>query len=244
MSLDDFQRSGADLISEVLWLCDDPLGERFTRARVLDILNETAADLAIRNMAVTDTVYVQLTAAQDEYNVEAFIAADSSLHPFAHILQVELVKDADYRSHIHGGPVLRPISTMRLDLQGIDLSDEGTPYRFRLDILDPGEIALAPMPSTDGGSLAAADYEGNLKVYYCGLPEPMTDSASSYPDSFLPVRAHGALAYGAAARLLEEGGEGDLAMAGDYQAEYERVRRGCVGDQYRGLTTYHGMEPA
>jgi len=70
-----------------------------------------------------------------------------------------------------------------------------------------------------------------------------TPTTVEYPDT-IPAQFHRFLPYGAAALILEDGDQKDLALA-EY---YETVLNSAIGDQvaeeYRGRTPYEDCKPS
>lgn len=148
----------------------------------------------------------------------------------------------------HNGKKLERTSEYDLDVRlNQDWSDdEGTPALYYVD-LDPNnkKIVLYPIPQTaDAGT-------DNLVMEYVKLP-PLLASDSSVPlDSHTLLAAyHDAIAYGAAASLLNiKPDQQSLVMVGQYEEKYTKSVEHCI-ENFKGLgesrpmNIYRGRNPS
>jgi hypothetical protein len=137
-------------------------------------------------------------------------------------------------------PGLLPTTTPRMDLTNVLLSSQGDPTRWRLDMLSYGEIAVDPVPQSDGTALPSES--GNIQVAYVAMPNAMTTAATDHPDEDIPAYYHEEIPFFAAKYILDEGGLEDMAMGDRYFSKWENGMRAVVSDGYNH-TTYADVKP-
>lgn len=220
----------ANLITETLLLCRDPLGERFDTSMVSRKLNDAVLDFCLRTQLIKDELNVQLKEDVFEYNIKRLAENDGTVKDFGYPIRIGY--DAD------DSPAIKPTDMLILDFTGYSRIDEIRPSWWYLSLSSPGTLCVIGKPTDDGSS---TDEEDNMQVRYVGYPSYMSSGGS--PDSEIPVLFHQAFPYGAAFMLLEDGGPEDLALAELYEGKFDWWVREALAETARGETPYKDFEP-
>lgn len=225
-----YRMNFGELVSRVYLMIDDPAGERFSEAVVKAALNDALVEIALETQLIIATATVGLKENQHLYDVNEVIDAAGG-KAFGYPLRM-VYDDAD-------NAALSPFATAQFDLSGIRMNEDGRPLYWRTDILPGGQVMIFPHPSDDGSTLPALT--GNLQVTYVAYPDAMVDD-TDYPDT-LSGQYHETLAERAAAMLLDEGVEEDMAVSDSLDASALAGVGKIISDQYRGLTQYDSARP-
>ena len=220
------------LIARTLLILQDPNGEKYAQARIIEALNFACLEIAITTELIKDEIDIQVLAAQAAYDVAAAITTDGTVHPLAYPVRIGYSGTT--------APGLLPISTMVLDAVNLGTSVTSNPLAWRLDLLSYGEIQIDPVPQDDGEALP--DETGNLQVAYVGMPTPMATPATDYPDPLIPGYYHELLPFFAARFILDEGDVEDMALGDRYGERWRQGTNEVKSDSYN-LTSYSDTRP-
>jgi hypothetical protein len=218
--LSTFGMTFDQLIDLALLMADDPMGERFSRARAGDAVNDAMCDLALQGQIIIKKTTLQLKKNQVLYDLRELIP------DFAYPLRV-VAGDAD-------SSALKPVSHVLFDLTRSSIGNSA----WTTDFCAYGWLEVEPPPLADGAALPAM--AGNIQVTYVAYPALMVEGAS--PDT-LQAQFHNLIAKGAASRLLDEGDEEDLIIADALDGEFQMGIADVVGETYQGHTQYQGVRP-
>ena len=229
--LTKYRMNRAALAKKALLLADDPNGERFSSEQVNEALNDAMLELALDVRLILEKLTILLREQQHLYEIHPRVKV-AGLRPYGY--PVRSVYDVTTNA------ALTPYTSELHDSFGMSLGETGGPTTWRTDLFPHGEIALFPLPASDGDTLPALT--GNIELTYTAMPTAMNDDAD-YPDT-LPAQYHEAVAVGAAMLLLEEGAtEEDFALSVAMEAEFESWKAMIVRDELRGTTHYDAMRP-
>ena len=229
--LTKYRINRAALAKKALLLADDPNGERFSSEQVNEALNDAMLELALDVRLILEKLTILLREQQHLYEIHPRVKV-AGLRPYGY--PVRSVYDVTTNA------ALTPYTSELHDSFGMSLGETGGPTTWRTDLFPHGEIALFPLPASDGDTLPALT--GNIELTYTAMPTLMDDDAD-YPDT-LPAQYHEAVAVGAAMLLLEGGAtEEDFALSAAMDAEFESWKAMIVRDESRGTTHYDAMRP-
>ncbi|HQN20668.1 MAG TPA: hypothetical protein PKV86_16065, partial [Syntrophobacteraceae bacterium] len=207
--LTKYRMNRAALAKKALLLADDPNGERFSSEQVNEALNDAMLELALDVRLILEKLTILLREQQHLYEIHPRVKV-AGLRPYGY--PVRSVYDVTTNA------ALTPYTSELHDSFGMSLGETGGPTTWRTDLFPHGEIALFPLPASDGDTLPALT--GNIELTYTAMPTLMDDDAD-YPDT-LPAQYHEAVAVGAAMLLLEGGAtEEDFALSVAMEAEFE-----------------------
>jgi len=229
--LTKYRMNRAALAKKALLLADDPNGERFSSEQVNEALNDAMLELALDVRLILEKLTILLREQQHLYEIHPRVKV-AGLRPYGY--PVRSVYDVTTNA------ALTPYTSELHDSFGMSLGETGGPTTWRTDLFPHGEIALFPLPASDGDTLPALT--GNIELTYTAMPTLMDDDAD-YPDT-LPAQYHEAVAVGAAMLLLEgDATEEDFALSVAMEAEFESWKAMIVRDESRGTTHYDAMRP-
>lgn len=231
-TLTEYKITLEDLIDRTLLLLFDPLGEKYTRARIARALNDRILDFVLKAQMIKDEINIQLKENSWDYDIQTRINEDGTVKGFGFILRIGFNGNDD--------PGMWPTDLVMIDLRGYSRDEKRANTHFYLDPVSPGHVAIFGHPTEDGEALPSE--ENNMQVTYAAFPDYMDDEAD-YPDSDIPAIYHDGFPKGAAAKMLEEGNEEDLKMADIFEWEFQQIARAAVGEEYRGRTVYMDMRP-
>ncbi len=229
--LTKYRMNRAALAKKALLLADDPNGEHFSSEQVNEALNDAMLELALDVRLILEKLTILLREQQHLYEIHPRVKV-AGLRPYGY--PVRSVYDVTTNA------ALTPYTSELHDSFGMSLGETGGPTTWRTDLFPHGEIALFPLPASDGDTLPALT--GNIELTYTAMPTLMDDDAD-YPDT-LPAQYHEAVAVGAAMLLLEgDATEEDFALSVAMEAEFESWKAMIVRDESRGTTHYDAMRP-
>lgn len=196
----------ADLVSRIQLLINDPSAQKFTAAQVQAEIQKAQEWFVLDTRCLTDNVTDTSVADQAAYD-----------------LQTDCL---DIKRLAHKGLELKRISKFELDrYTGQDWTDDkGTPRFYYVD-LDPNnkKYSLYPIPQGNDAGV-------NLAQEYIKIPPSLSSDSSVPLDSHtLLVPYHDALAYKAAATLLDIlPDQAALVMIQRYEKKYEQYVSHCI----------------
>lgn len=221
--LTDFGYTLDGLIELTGLLLRDPLLEKYSRARIIEALNDAQADMALEAKLFHEEHNLRLLADVGEYNLADRVEA-AGLRPLGYVERVGYYGT--------DRPALPQLDVRALDRSGYQFDSGSAAYGWTLDLVSFGKLAVDPVPTVDGEALPATD--GNIQINYVALPSYLTDGGTI--DTAINPTYLRALAYGAASRLLDEGADNDIGLADQYGRDFYNWILRAATDQYRGLT--------
>jgi hypothetical protein len=243
------------LVSKTLLLLQDPDGEKYAQARIIQAVNFACLEIAMTTELIKDEVGIQIIANQAIYNIlNAIEDTSEEVTDYAGNLITDYTGNpiTDYpHAHPLGYPVrigyngnkspgLLPVTTMIVDSYTLGAAEYSDPQDWRLDMLSYGEIQIDPISLNAGNTLP--DTTGNLQVTYVGLPYPMAIPGTDYPDPLIPGRYHEFIPFFAARLILDEGDVEDMALGDTYGQRWRAGMNEVKSDSYN-LTSYSDARP-
>ena len=234
--LNEYRKNLTALKAKTAFILTDHNFEKFSEEQVEEAINDAAMDFSLRCQCVKDEINILVEEDRVVYDVKAFITAANNATPgtnkkFGFLIRVGLSGVDE--------PSLMPSHSMAVNFSNSDMYQTIYANRFFVDLLSPGKLQIMP-PSADGEALPSED--GNIQVFYVGLPDFM-DTGADYPDAIIPPQFHDSIATGAAAMLLYEGDEQDLLAAQDLDMEFKRQIMRAVAQEYEGQGIYQSARP-
>lgn len=241
--LSAYRKSLRVLIDATLLRAGDPSGERFSTECAIEAINEAALEFAIEAQCIIASVPVRLEQFEAIYDLAAINAAyESKDKDFGWFLRAEFIDDEGGSASNPPGryDLLSAASVELFDRCDYALIKSDQPAWMHKDLLSPNKMTVFPTPSQSGGILP--DMDKNLLVWFVGLPNSMAE-VGDYPDDQIQAQYHAAIPSGAAARLLDGGGEEDLLLADALDLEFQSAVSRAVGEASRGATRYDSVRP-
>lgn len=187
-------------------LINDPSAQRFTASQIQDEIQKAQERFVLDTRCLTDNVTDTSVADQAAYDLQSDVL--------------------DIKRIAHKGLELKRISKFELDrYTGQDWSDDtGTPKYYYVD-LDPNNKKYYLYPIPQGNDAGA-----NLAVEYIKIPPSLSSDSSVPLDSHtLLVPYHDALAYKAAATLLDIlPRQEEVFMIQRYEKHYNDLVSHCI----------------
>ncbi len=218
----------SELVTRVGLLIGDPNNDRFTATQVQSEVQKWQEQFVLDTKCLIDVSQSSIVSGTASYDLPTDI--------------LDVVRVA------HDGIKLERTSEYDLDVMlNQDWSDDtGTPTLYYVD-LDPNnkKIILYPIPqSGDVGT-------NNLVVEYIKLPPALSSDSSVPLDSHTLLAAyHDAIAYGAAASLLNiQPDQAALVMIGQYEKKYQKAVSDCIDGfvnlgKSNPINIYRGRNPS
>lgn len=132
-----------ELIKRASLLCGDPESERWPVARVGEAVNDAAMEFCLRTRIIKEVVDITLSAERIFYDVAAAVESRTNLRDYGFPFRLT------FNGRRNAG--MWPTSLQRIDLLGASNQlARSEPFRWHLDSVSPGTVAIYGLPSTDG----------------------------------------------------------------------------------------------
>lgn len=233
MSLKDFAKTLEDMVAKTRVALGDQSGERYSTARVIYAVNIACLDFCINTQCLYDEINIKTTALEDEYDILSLVDADATKDRFGWVQRVGYDSD-NY-------PAFKPMSIFESDFTNQPRTIYVGRQAFNIDFQSYGKILLISPLSVSGKALPSE--EGNIQVTYVAFMRDALSSLDSDLPSAITPMYHKAIAEKAAACILEDGDLDDLAMAMQYDMNFELACSEAVADQYSSRTGYDDLKP-
>lgn len=237
-ALSTHRLSANQMGSQVALLLDDPNMSRFSPEKILEGLNDAIAVFSIETRFKFDGVDIEFVADQRDYNVITAIdaGAKSELGFIARVgLYDGTTQDFPYK-FLEGEPL------QKLDKFGLTTLGDGMADAWHKDMVGYHQISIVPVPDTAWS--AGPPKNNGAYVLYVAIADLMTYSAPDFSnlDSDIPTLALIPICYGAAAMILEYGGEAEIDRALKYFEEFQKGIDDCIAGYDLAKGEFRSME--
>ncbi|MEM5787634.1 MAG: hypothetical protein AAGU11_09965 [Syntrophobacteraceae bacterium] len=241
--LSDYRKTLAEILSGIGLRTNDPFFERWTAAAAAQAINEVVLEFALATRAIVRMFPLRLEAGVPIYDLfEANRTWSGKERDYGYPVRIEYVKTSQVvlsAQHPTRNFALQPMNFSAADFRNYDLLSAGEPMKCSRHMVNPNELFVWPTPKETGTEFTTG-YQKDVLVWFVALPNAV---GAGGIDSLISPIFDLAITPGASARLLYEGDADDVALAVEYDAEFEARKQEAVALMSRDTGDYDTARP-